>query len=161
MTPPLLSPRTATRTARALARCLLATERSASVYARAARTLGATSDVGTWLEHVAAEREGFAAALRDLLTHMSSVVAASGSPDVLLPGSTCEVLGPSGDAPRELLASCDATDLEAQRVYEVCRSELARVDVPRDIRRRIDAQYAAVCNARFDLDRFVATPLHS
>ncbi len=160
MLPPpssLVSPRTAARTARALARCLLVTEQSAGTYARAARRVG-ESELGAWLSGVAAERAAFATTLRGFLAHLRTIAA----PAELVPEPDAALADAQPSAslgPRELIAACDATDLEAQRVYEVCRSELARVDVPREIRTRIDAQYAAVCNARFDLDRIAAAPL--
>lgn len=154
MTPPsLLSPRTAAKTARALARCLAVTERSAQAYGRAARRMGGT-DTGTWLARVAAERETFVAALRDQLARLSAVLTAGESPEVgasVPPSSRGVPPCAAGADPKEVLASCDASDRDVQRVYEICRSELARGDVPRDIRSRIDAQYVAVCNARFDL----------
>lgn len=162
MSPPtLLPPRTVSRTARALARCLVATEKSANAYARAARRVSGAGELAAWLSRVAAERESFARVLRELLEHLASLLRASEFPELvsmppepLVPPPSTREREPSPPREEEL-ASCDATDQEAQHAYEVCRSELARVDVPRDIRQRIDAQYAAVCNARFDLDRFL------
>jgi len=153
--PSLLSPRTAAKIARAIARCLAVTERSAQAYARAARRL-ATTDAGTWLARVAAERESFVQILRDQLAQLSAVLAASEAPELGLSVPPSSRGGPPSTAagePAEVLATCDATDRDVQRVYEICRSELSRGDVPREIRSRIDAQYAAVCNARFDLHR--------
>lgn len=67
-------------------------------------------------------------------------------------------LAVAGTTDRVLLEECDRGEASAQHHYEVARSELVRLGAPKPLRDAIDAQYAAVCNARYEISgRLTAT----
>jgi uncharacterized protein (TIGR02284 family) len=148
-----LSRRTAARIASAVHRCISVCADAEKGYALAG---GAAHDpsLRALFERGSAERVGFATVLRELLVQIGEPPDGQGTTLGALHRAAVDMrLAAFGASDLVLLQECDRGEREAQRVYEAARSELVHMAAPKPIRDAVDAQYAAVCNARFEIDQ--------
>lgn len=150
-----ISDRLAMQVATVLSRCAIACAKSANGYARAAIVIQEPS-LRAFLESTARQRETFARDLERFVAATGARPEASSPPP---PASDRWTEPPmlDGQAERMVLEDSDRDEREVQRRLEIARSELSRKDLPRSVRDSIDAQYAAVCKARYEIDRHLFT----
>lgn len=151
-----MSKRNSGKIALAIRRCMSTCLDGQKGYALLA---GSAHDPGlrTFFEGASAERAEFAARLRAVLLEIGEEPDGEGTALGALHRVAVDVkLTVTGTSDRMLLEECDRGENAAQHVYEVARSELVRLGTPKPLRDIIDAQYAAVCAARYEIDGRIA-----
>jgi uncharacterized protein (TIGR02284 family) len=148
-----VSKRSSAIIADAVHRCMSACADAEKGYAMAAAS-AESPELKRFCEEVSRERAGFAERLRGVLAAIGEEGAISASALGALHRAAVDVrLAMSATGDRVILEECDRGERAAQHVYEVVRSELGRVAAPKPIREAVDAQYAAVCDARYQIDQ--------
>jgi uncharacterized protein (TIGR02284 family) len=137
----------------AVHRCMSACADAEKGYAMAAAS-AESPELKRFCEEGTRERAEFAERLREVLAAIGEEGAASASTLGALHRAAVDVrLAMTTSNDRVILEECDRGESAAQHVYEVVRSELGRVSAPKPIRDAVDAQYAAVCDARYRIDQ--------
>jgi len=109
-------------------------------------------DLRVFFEACSKERGEFVGELGGVLASLGEDVDGGGTALGLLHRAAVDVrLAFEGASDRVLLEECDRGESAAQHQYEIARSELVRLGAPKGIRETIDAQYAAVCDARYQI----------
>lgn len=146
-----VSKRNAEKIAVAVRRCIAACADASKGFAFAAG--GAHErDLRVFFDACSKERAAFVVQLCELLESIGEEADASGTALGLLHRAAVDVrIAFEGAGDRVLLEECDRGEIAAQHQYEIARSELVRLGAPKTMRDGIDAQYAGVCDARYQI----------
>jgi uncharacterized protein (TIGR02284 family) len=152
-----VSKRHAEKIAMAVHRCISACADGEKGYALAA-SAAHDEDLRAFFETSSKQRAEFAAELRGMLVAIGVDGDGVGTALGMLHRAAVDVrMAMTGKSDLLLLEECDRGEASAQHHYEVARSELVRVSAPKPLRHAIDAQYVAVCNARYEIGGRLAT----
>ena len=150
-----LSARAAERVAAVLERCIQASKDAQDGFALAAAH-AREPELRVFFERAATQRGEFVAALRGFVEGLGLQDGIQGSVLGTLHRAAMDVrLAVHRGSDRVLLEECDRGEKEGQKTYEIARSELLRAGAPKRVRDAVDGQYAAVCNARYEIDRLL------